>query len=183
MSRLLTDSGDQDRHLSLKRFERGAQRAAWSKRAAEQSAPPLPCPWRASPDSPVLFRQAHVLALFAGDLALVRFPGLADPAGRVDEGGGLRVLRGGIPWEQWCPVLLTAYRNATPVPEPFRPRLRLPPDWLEKAMRWSVADQRAFFEKLREGGALPPLRKITAEAVAPWLQWDELRARLMDFSQ
>jgi hypothetical protein len=179
VSRLLTDSSDQDRHLSLKRFERGAQRVAWSKRAAEQSAPPLPCPWRASPESPVLLRQAHVLALFAGDLALVRFPGLSDNQG---EAGGLRVLRGGIPWDQWCPVLLTAYRNATPVPEPFRPRLRLPPQWPEQALGWKVEDQRRFFEKLREGGTLPPLKKITAEAVAPWLQWDELRQRLMDFT-
>jgi hypothetical protein len=124
----------------------------------------------------VTFRAAHVLALFSGDVSLVRF------AGDVRDAGGVRVLRGGIPWERWYPVLLNAYLNATPVPESFRPQLRLPPSWLQQALGWNHADQRAFFDKLRAGGALPPLRKISAEAVAPWLGWDELRARVMDFT-
>lgn len=175
MSRLLTDSWEQDKHLGLKRWERGAQRAAWSKRETESAAPPLPCPWKAAPDSPMLLRQAHVLALFAGQIAIVRF------AGNLQDAGGIRVLRGGLPWDQWCPVLLNAYKSGGPVPDPFRPRLRIPPQWLEQALGWSPVDQRAFLDKLRESGALPSLRPVSAEAVAPWLRWDEMRARLMDF--
>jgi hypothetical protein len=172
----LPDSWQRDQHLSLKRWERGAQRAAWKTRGAEFTAPPLPCFWRATVQDTPEFRQAHILALFSGDLALVRFAG-----GVPGDSGGLRVLRGGIPWERWSPVILEAWRNAGPVPEPFRLRRRLPPDWLDKALAWNPADQKAFLDKLREGGTLPPLQPIHAEAVAPWLRWDEMRGRLMDF--
>jgi hypothetical protein len=176
MSRLLTDSWEQEQHASLKRFERGAQRAAWSRRASESHAPPLPCPWRESGSDPLTTRPAHVLALFDGDLAVVRFP-------HALEGGaeaGIRVLRGGLPWTDWSPVILAAWRNAAPVPEPFRLRRRLPPQWLDQAVEWTVADQHVFMTKLREGGLLMPLRPVTPEAVAPWLRWDEMRARLID---
>jgi hypothetical protein len=172
---LLPDSWDRDQHLSLKRWERGAQRAAWRQRGVEQAAPPLPCPWReGSAASTVILRPAHVLALFAGDLTVARF---------ADKMAGIRVLRGGIPWELWCPFLLNAYLRGAPVPEPFRPRLRLPSAWLEQAQGWNPAEQRALFDKLRAGGALPPLRAITEEAVAPWLRWDEVRTRLIDFTR
>jgi len=192
MSRLLTDSWEQERHSSLKRWERGAQRVAWTKRSAEHTALPLPCPWRELPDDPLSFFPAHVLALFSGDLAVVRFvqgPALFSPdtadSNLVREAPGLdssgvRVVRGGFPWERWCPVILKAYLNGAPVPEPFRLRHRLPPQWLEHAQGWSTDDQVAFMNKLRENGFLSPLRVVTPEAVAPWLRWDEMRARLID---
>jgi hypothetical protein len=179
---LLPDSWDRDQHLSLKRWERGAQRVAWKQRGAEQAAPPLPCPWRGPAAVAVTLRPAHVLALFTGDLTVVRFAGNAADE-RDGQNAGIRVLRGAIPWELWAPFLLNAYVRGAPVPEPFRPRLRLPPAWLEQALGWHAADQHALFDKLRAGGALPPLRPITEEAMAPWLRWDEVRTRLIDFTR
>lgn len=207
MSRLLTDSWEQDRHGSLKRWERGAQRAAWSRRAQDAGAAPWPCPWRATSeaaDGAPILRPAHILALFTGELAVVRFVSGNVAVGNVAFGGatsggatgdleggtgsasrvpgdGLRVLRGALPWETWSALALNAWRHAAPVPEPFRPRRRIPPIWLDQALGWSPADQRLFLDKLRASGALPPLRPVTAEAVAPWLRWEEMRARLMDF--
>jgi hypothetical protein len=186
MSRLLTDSADQERHYSLKRWERGAQRAAWARRAAERSTPPLPCPWRAVPEDPLVELPAHVLALFRGDLVVVRFltlPGRPAAEQGPDTGvesAGIRVIRGGIPWERWSPLILTAWKNNAPVPEPFRLRRRLPPQWLDQALAAPVADQAAFLAALRTGGFLPALKVVTPEAVAAWLRWDEMRARLID---
>lgn len=205
MSRLLTDSGDQERHFSLKRWERGAQRAAWAKRAAERATPPLPCPWRALPGEAITYLPAHLLALFRGDLAVVRFvhvpgrpaaehgtePGEApmrrreagetgETADAGVESAGIRVIRGGIPWERWSPLILAAWQNGAPVPDPFRLRRRLPPQWLEQALRAPPREQAAFLVALRAGGLLPPLKVVTPEAVATWLRWDEMRARLID---
>ncbi len=187
MSRLLTDSGDQERHFSLKRWERGAQRAAWAKRAAERATLPLPCPWRATPEDPVTYLPAYVLALFRDDLAVVRFATLPgrlsteqdDEASGV-ESAGIRVIRGGLPWERWSPMILTAWKNAAPVPEPFRLRRRLPPQWLDQALAATSREQAAFLAALRTGGLLPALKIVTPEAVATWLRWDEMRARLID---
>lgn len=179
MPRLLTDSWDQDRHQSLKRWERGAQRAAWSRRESEAAAPPLPCRWRAAPDGPVVVRPARVLALFAGDLAVVRFS--ASGAQEDESSAGVRVLRAGVPWERWTPAILNAWRAGGPVPAPFRPRRRVPTPWVERALEWAPADQKAFLDRLREGGLLPPLVPVGPEAVAPWLRWDEMRARFLDF--
>jgi hypothetical protein len=176
MPRLLTDSWEQEQHYSLKRWERGAQRAAWSQRATESAAPPLPCPWRRYGDEPLALRPARVLALFASDLSVVRFLHTLETGAEA----GVRVLRGGIPWDRWCPVILAAWRNAAPVPEPFRLRRRLPPQWLDEAVTWSPGDQTAFVAKLRASGLLSPLRPVSPEAVAPWLRWDEMRARLID---
>jgi len=181
MPRLLTDSWEQDRHGSLKRWERGQQRAAWSRRAQDAGAAPWPCPWRAAPGDDPVPRPAHILALFAGDLAVVRFAGADAATSGNAPPDGLRVLRGALPWETWSALALNAWRHAAPVPEPFRPRRRIPPVWLEQALGWSAADQRLFIDKLRASGALPPLRPVTAEAVAPWLRWEEMRPRLMDF--
>jgi len=186
MSRLFTDSADRERHFSLKRWERGAQRAAWTKRAAERATPPLSCPWRAASEDAVTYRPAHLLALFRGELAVVRFvtvPGRPS-AERGDASGvesaGIRVIRGGIPWDSWSPLILTAWRNDAPVPDPFRLRRRLPPSWLDQALAATPADQAAFLAALRTGGFLSPLKVVTPEAVAPWLRWDEMRARLID---
>jgi hypothetical protein len=136
----------------------------------------LPCPWREFSDQPLVFRPAHILALFAGELTIVRFPHVLSSGAEA----GIRVVRGGLPWEQWCPVVLTAWRHAAPVPEPFRLRRRLPPQWLDQAVLWSPADQQAFMTKLRDSGLMAPLSAVTPEAVAPWLRWDEMRARLID---
>jgi hypothetical protein len=180
-ARLLPDSWDQDKHQSLKRWERATQRSAWKARAQERGAPPLPCPWR-DPGrpyevaDPVSHGPAHVLALFEGGLALVRF------AGHLESTAGVRVLRGALPWDQWTPIILRAWMAGAPVPDPFRPRRRLPPQWLEQALAGSEADQKAFFDRLREAGILKPLAKISAEGVAPWLAWDEVRARFVDFT-
>lgn len=177
---MLPDFHQQDRHASLKRWERGAQRAAWSQRASESLAPPLPCPWRERPADASTLRPARVLALFSGELGVVRFLHRVDDATGEGTEAGIRVIRGGIPWEQWAAVILTAWRNAAPVPDPFRLRQRLPPQWLEQALAASPADQAAFLAKLREGGLLPPLRPVSPEAVASWLRWDEMRGRLID---
>jgi hypothetical protein len=173
-SRLLPDSWDQDKHQGLKRWERFAQRSALKERAREFSAPPLPCPWRASPQDPMMYGPAHVLALFEGDLTLVRFTGHLEKE-------GVRVLRGALPWEQWTPLLLRAWKAGAAVPDPFRPRRRLPPQWLDQALGGSAADQKTFFDRLREAGVLRPLAKISAEGVSPWLRWDEVRSRFIDF--
>jgi hypothetical protein len=177
-NRLVPDSWDQDKHQGLKRWERFAQRSAWKARGKETAAPPLPCRWQDStPGSApsVIMGPAHVLALFEGDLALVRF------TGHLEATAGVRVLRGGIPWELWTPALLRAWLAGAPVPDPFRPRRRLPPQWLEQALGGSAADQKTFFDRLRAAGVLMPLAKISAEGVSPWLRWDEVRARFVDF--
>ncbi len=174
--RIVPDSWDKEKHLRLKRADRAAQRAAWKRRGREESLTPMPCPWRETPETPVVFRPAKVLAHFAGDLWLVRF------TGGLEERAGIRLLRGGIPWVEWGPHLLRAYAGGLPVPEPFRPLRRLPPDWLEKAASWGVSDQKAFFEELRKQGLLPAAREITPEGVEAWLRWDEVRPRFMDFA-
>lgn len=172
--RPLPDFDAANRHQSLKRWERFEQRAALKRRARESLAAPLPCFWR-EPSGRVVAAPAQVLALFEGGLMLVRF------TGPLEAEAGLRVLRDGIPWEHWGPFLLRAYRRDAAVPEAFRPRRRLPPDWLDKAEAWSAADQRLFFERLRAAGLLPPLAKISAEGVTPWLRWEEVRERFVDF--
>lgn len=143
---------------------------------------------------PLTLRPARVLALFRDELSVVRFlhrtgdassgsGGKGSTGSEVAADGyeaGIRVIRGGIPWEQWAAVILAAWRNAAPVPDPFRLRQRLPPQWLERASAAAPADQAAFLAKLRDGGFLPPLRPVTPEAVASWLRWDEMRARLID---
>ena len=177
-SPLVPDSWDQDKHQGLKRWERFAQRSAWKARSKEAVAPPLPCPWR-DPTSPAtdpfILGPAHVLALFEGNLALVRF------TGHLESIAGMRVLRGGIPWGQWTPMLLRALLAGAAVPDPFRPRRRLPSQWLEQALAANAADQKSFFDRLRAAGVLMPLAKISAEGVSPWLRWDDVRARFIDF--
>lgn len=177
-SRLVPDSWDQDQHQSLKRWERFAQRTAWKARGKEAAAPPLPVLWRdpADPAGPVTTGMAHLLALFQGDLALVRF------TGPLESVAGVRVLRGGIPWEQWTPALLRAWLAGAAVPEPFRPRRRLPSPWLEQALAASLPDQKSFFDRLRAAGILSPLVKIGAEGVTPWLRWEDVRERFVDFA-
>lgn len=180
--RLIPDSWDQDKHQNLKRWERATQRSAWKTRAQESAAPPLPCPWRDpgvpfDPAAPLEYGPARVLALFEGGLALVRF------TGHLEAVGGVRVLRGALPWEQWTPVILRAWRAGAPVPDPFRPLRRLPPQWLEQALGGSAADQKAFFDRLRAAGILKPWTKISAAGVAPWLAWDEARSRFLDFAK
>lgn len=133
--------------------------------------------------------------MFSGDLMVVRYlnvPGLSGLSGLPDPAAGdpaaapgldlagVRVVRGGVPWERWTPLILTAWRNGAPVPDPFRPLRRVPPQWLDQALAASPADQRAFLDKLRAAGLLPPLKPVTPEAVASWLRWDEMRARLVD---
>jgi hypothetical protein len=174
--KLVPDSWDQDKHQGLKRWERFEQRTAWKTRGKESSAPPLPCLWRESGSSSVTTGAAHVLALFEGDLALVRF------TGHLESIAGVRVLRAGILWDQCTPLLLRALLAGAPVPEPFRPRRRLPSPWLEQALAASAADQKDFFDRLRVAGILMPLAKISAEGVSPWLRWDEVRARFVDFN-
>jgi len=174
-NRPLPDFDASHRHQSLKRWERFEQRSALKRRARESAAPPLPCFWREASGA-VITAPAQVLALFEGDLMLVRF------TGPLEAEAGVRVLRGGIPWEQWAPFLLRAYRQSAAVPEAFRPRRRLPPDWLEKAETWSASDQRLFFERLRASGLLPPLQKIREELVAEWIRWDDVRGRFVDFN-
>jgi hypothetical protein len=179
--RLLPDSWDQDQHQSLKRWERFAQRTAWKARGKEALAPPLPCYWRepAHPFDPAAALEAgpaHLLALFAGDLALVRF------TGHLESVAGVRVLRGGIPWAQWTPVILRAWIAGAAVPAPFRPRRRLPALWLEQALAAGPSDQKIFFDRLREAGILSPLVKISAEGVTPWLRWEDVRERFIDFA-
>lgn len=174
-NRLVTDSWEQEKHQGIKRRDRHMQRSAWKKRGGEETVTPLPCPWRDSPGGGVTLQPARVLASFKGDLWLVRF------IGTLEEHAGIRVLRGGIPWETWGIRLLRAYAGGLPVPEPFRLVRRLPPDWLEKALHWDAEGQRAFFGSLRENGFLLPLRTIGPEAVASWLSWDEVRARFIDF--
>lgn len=186
MSRLLTDSWEQEQHAGLKRWERGAQRAAWAKRSAERAALPLPCPWRGAPSDPLVYHAAHVLAMFAADLMVVRFlnvPGAAaeDPSAAPGlDRAGVRVVRGGVPWERWGTLILSAWRDGAPVSDPFRPLRRVPPQWLEQALAASPADQAAFIDRLRAAGFLSQLKTITPEAVASWLRWDEMRARLID---
>jgi hypothetical protein len=129
-------------------------------------------------------RPARVLALFSGELSVVRFLHRTDDTAgeNATEGyeAGIRVIRGGIPWEQWAVVILAAWRNAAPVPDPFRLRQRLPPQWLDQACAASPTDQAAFLAKLRDSGFLSPLRPVTPESVASWLRWDEMRGRLID---
>ena len=175
---LRADDLARERHLGLKRYERGAQRAAWRVRGDEDAAAPLPCPWRASADAPsvpVEHRPARLLGLFAGDVCVVRF--LHD----APEPTGVRILRGAIPWELWAPRILAAWRDGLPVPVPFRPARRLPPEWIEAALGASPADQRVFLDRLRAAGLLPPARAINAADTAGWFEWHEARGRLLDF--
>jgi|GEM_PF-1639472 len=178
-SRLIPDSWDQDQHQKLKRWERHAQRTAWKARGKESAAPPLPVLWKSpvSPaDDPGSIGPALILALFQGDLALVRF------TGHLEAVAGVRVVRAGIPWDQWTPAILRAWLAGAAVPEPFRPRRRLPSLWLEQALAANAADQKAFFDRLREAGILAPLAKISAEGVSPWLRWEDVRDRFVDFA-
>jgi hypothetical protein len=175
-NRPLPDFDASHHHQSLKRWERFEQRASLRRRARESEAPPLPCYWR-EPSGNLITAPAQVLALFQGDLMLVRF------TGPLEAEAGTRVLRGGIPWDQWGPFLLRAYRRDAAVPEAFRPRRRLPPDWLEKAEAWRPSDQRLFFERLRAAGLLAPLQKISGEGVSAWMRWEEARERFVDFRE
>lgn len=172
---LRADDMARERHLGLKRYERGAQRAAWRARGDEEAASPLPCPWRAHASAPVEHRPARLLGLFAGDVYVVRF--LHD----APEPTGVRILRGGIPWEAWAPRILAAWRDNLAAPGPFRPLRRLPPEWIEAATGASPSDQRAFLDRLRASGLLPAARTINAADTAGWFDWNEARGRLMDF--
>jgi hypothetical protein len=176
-NRLTPDSWDQDKHQSLKRWEKFAQKSAWKQRGKEREITPLPCPWRSSPSDPISFGPAHVHVFFEGGLMLVRF------VGHLEATAGIRVLRGGIPWELWCPILLGAYQAGAPVPDPFRPRRRIPAPWIEQVLKATPDDQKSFFERLRLAGFLQPVFKISAEGVAPWLRWDEIRSRFLDFAE
>jgi hypothetical protein len=174
MNSILPESSGLEKHQSLKRKEREAQRAAWRRRGAEEEAPPLPCRWKAAPAAACELRPAFLLAMFAGDFALVRYL-------RAEGDSGLRLLRAGVPWDSALAMILRAYVAGAPVPPPFRLRKRLPPAWAARAQKWPPPLQAAWFGRLREGGLLPALPKLDAAATAPWLPWEEVRGRFLDF--
>ena len=175
MTRIFRDALDVDRHQTFKRLERRAQWASWKRRGEEIEAPPLPCLWRSKPEDFPVARPAHLLALFQGDLELVRFH-------ESDAGtDGLRLLRGGVLWEQWHPWILRAYLRGAPVPKPFVPLRRIPPGWVEKALTRSPGFQSDFFAKLRESKLLPMRIKLEAPAVSAWMRWEEVRSHFLDF--
>lgn len=175
----------QDSHQDLKRWERTAQKKFWKQRGEETEAPSLPC--RCHPgthDAPRL-HLAVLLALFEGDLALVRFTrDSAQPnSNELNQGAGIRLLRAGIPWEVWHPWLLRAYLRGALVPAPFVLLRRLPPFWIEKALQWSAPQQVRFFAKLRETGLLKGLTKLDAMGISTWMRWEEVRASFLDFKE
>ena len=177
MNRIFRDALDVDRHQTFKRLERRAQWAAWKRRSDALEAPPLPCLWRLKPEDFPIARPAHLLALFEGDMALVRFND-----GMV-EFNGMNLLRSGILWEQWHPWILRAYLRGAPVPKPFIPLRRIPPGWVEEALNRSAHLQKEFFEKLREAKLLPSLPKLEATTISTWMRWEDLRANFLDFKE
>ena len=170
------DSLALDRHQSLKRWERGAQRSSWKRRGKESEAPLLPCHWRSETAAAPSLRQAVLLALFEGDFALVRYH-------ETLELSGPRLLRGGIPWEIWHPWLLHAYQRGLRVPDPLKPLRRIPPTWIEEALGWSPAQQSRFFMKLRETGILPRFPKLDSTTISSWMRWEDVRASFLDFKE
>lgn len=188
---ILPDLPGLERHQSLKRWERMSQSKALRRRDEESDNPALPCPWKsmdkisadnktvdnksADNDVSVRYEPAQLLRLFTGGFYLVRF--LRRNAGD----SGLYVLREGIPWEQWFPRLLQNYLHGVAMPPPFQTRKRLPSLWIEKALRWPTALQAEWFDRLRAAGLLPPLLKMEPASVTPWLRWEEVKDRFLDF--
>ncbi len=176
MAALFPDPASRENHLRLKRWERARQGSAWRQRAAEDQCAPWSLPWRGwdgkgNPEC----RPALLLALFPQDLALVRY--LQPEPGDH----GLYLIRGGFPGPQGWSHLLLDYRAGRAVPAPFQPRRRLPPAWIEAALQGSASEQAEWIQRLRSAGLLPPLGKLDAEGVSPWLRWEEARSRLLDF--
>lgn len=114
-----------------------------------------------------------MLALFEGDLALVRF---VEPA-------ELRLLRNGIPWDIWHPWILRAWLRGAAVPQPFTLLRRIPSNMIEATLDWPACLQAEFFTRLRKTGLLPALKKLDASGVSLWMRWDEVRPHFMDFRE
>jgi hypothetical protein len=176
MGRLYRDALEMERHLGLKRWERKSQKTVWKRRGGEEEASPVDCLWKPAPAVAAEERPAYLLALYPDDFALVRYAG-----GSPGPDAGVYLLREGLLWGRCLPDLLTRYLRGLPVPMAFRPRRRLPSDWIEKALRWPLRLQAEWFDRLRASDLLPQLVKLDADTVAPWLRWEALRDRFLDF--
>ncbi len=177
MGRLLRDGLEFERYLGIKRWERKSHKIIWKRRKIEEEASPFSFSWKENSESLPGLRYAHLLAMYLGDFALVRYVGEINEAD-----SGLYLLRAGIPWKSFLPALLQRYLQGVPVPVIFQPTRRIPSDWITQILTWPLHGQLEWIAVLRDKGLLPKLPKLDSEGVAPWIRWEEVRSRFLDFN-
>lgn len=170
----------EDRHRALKRWERARQLAVL-EREPEISGPAALCrvkgPAREG-TGPEVRIPVYIVQIFAKDLACVKACEEPPPAGAP---GPFWLVREGITWTEYLPLVVRHYRAGLPVPEPFRPARKLGGELLSRLESLPPASLPEVFAKMREAGLLPSLATLSQANCPPCLAWDNLRAVFQDF--
>lgn len=165
-----------DRHRSLKRWERARQLAALEKEP-ELVGPAAPCRLQV-PSGQALRIPVFIVEIFAKDLVCVK--ACAEP-GPPEAPGPFWLVRNGIDWAEYLPQVIRHYRAGIPVPAPFRPVRKIGGELVSRLESLPAVSLLEVFAKMREGGLLPPARPLTQANCPSCLPWDRIRSLFQDF--
>lgn len=169
----------EDRHRALKRWERARQLAGLEKDPVIRG-PVARCRTRVPAGDSEGSIPVYIIQIFAQDLVCVK--ACEDPA-PVGAPATYWVVRGGIRWEEYLPLVARQYRLGMPVPEPFRPVRKLGGELVARLEALPTTYLPEVFRKLREGGLLPRLEPLSQANCPSCLAWDQLRSLFQDFRE
>ncbi len=94
---------------------------------------------------------------------------------------GVWVVKNGILWQSYLPIILHGYILQQPLPFQFRPVKRIPEEIIEKGEALSSEHLQAFFTRLRQAGFLSSLPKLNAKTCPKELNWKNMRPDYQGF--
>lgn len=171
-----------ERHMSLKRWERARQYEGLRKETA-LSGPAAWCRFKAAfpraEEGPADARlPVFIVAMFENDFTCVRACHEPAPAGVP---GPCWLTAGAIAWSEYLPAIVRHYRAGLSVPAAFAPRRKLGEDLLLHLEALPGRELPGIFRELRRAGLLPPLLALSRATCPEGLPWDQLRALFQDF--
>ena len=166
-----------ERHRSLKRWERARQYATLEKDPV-LAGPAALCRIKSAATDTESWIPVFIVEIFSKDLACVKACEEPSPAGVP---GPYWLVRGGIRWEDYLLRIVSHYRSGMAVPVPFRPIRKLGGELVSRLEAIPGASLPEVFGKMRDSGLLPALRTLSQANCPPTMPWDQMRALFQDF--
>jgi hypothetical protein len=169
----------EDRHRALKRWERARQLAGLEKDPVIRG-PAARCRTSVPAGDLEAWVPVYIVQIFAQDLVCVKACEEPAPPGAPS---AYWLVRGGIRWEEYLPLVARQYRLGMPVPESFRPLRKLGGELVARLEALPATSLPEVFGKLREAGLLPRLEPLSQANCPSCLTWDQMRSLFQDFTE
>ncbi len=165
-----------EEHRRLKLWEKRRQREVSADN--DFPGPTVPCRLRLADKQEPQWIDVHLVKLFQEGLACVCGP---ESGPRVGTAGGYWMVRDGLDWETFLPRVLQCWQNGQSVPKQFQPLRKLGSPLLRGLLQLPTTRLSEAFERMRSGGLLPALPKLSQSTCPAQLDWRGIRLNFQDF--